>query len=142
MNVWVRIAKKPAPCFWCGKTIESGEFEVVCQYYMQMRNGRSWSKKMLFHAEPDCWMERAKAEIRSRPQIELRGRKALALSDEKKEERNRILRQRGSVMQRLNDEMFGRMRPARLRVLTDKLEELKEQIEEFGGVPESWKDKE
>jgi len=136
VNVWVRLTRKKSPCFYCNKEIETGTYQVVCQYFMPVRGGKVWTKRMLFH--PNCWLERAIAELESKPRLETRGRKANALSDPNKEMRNKILRRRASVVQRLDKEMYGEMRPAKLSHLTQLIEGLKVEIVSFGGVPESW----
>ena len=105
---------------------------------MKLKSGRTWTKRMIFHAEPNCWLERAIAELESRPVVETRGRKTLSLSDPVKEARNKILRRRASVIQRLDREIEERMRPAKILHLTEMLESLKVEIEPHGGVPESW----
>lgn len=138
MNVWVRKARKKAICFYCSKEIETGTYQIVCQYFMPVPGGKIWTKRMLFHAEPNCWLERAIAELESRVVPENRGRKAKNLPDQAKEQRNKILRRRASVLQRLEKEMYGEMRPVKLLHLTEMVEKLKVEIKPFGGVPESW----
>ena len=140
MNVWIRKTRKRVLCKHCEKFIESGEYQVVCQYFMKLRGDRTWRKVMHFHAkDPYCWVERAVAEIDTRPVVELRGRKANHISDEHRVIRLRMLRRRASVMQRINNEMEGKQRPAVLSHLADLLDKLTEEIEPYGGVPESWK---
>ena len=139
MNVWVRRTKKKSSCFYCNKEMETGSWQIVCSYFMKVRGGKTWTKKMLFHAFPiNCWLDRAIAEIESRPTIETKGRKSNALSDPVKEARNKILRRRASVVQRIEKEMYGKMRPVKLLHMAELVEKLKEEIEQFGGVPESW----
>lgn len=138
MNVWIRLTKKKSACFYCGKEIETGTYQIVCQYFMTVGGGKIWTKRMLFHSEPNCWLIRAIAELESKPTLETRGRKAKNLTDPAKEQRNKILRRRASVMQRLEKEIVEEMRPAKLLHLTELLEKLKIEIEQFGGVPTSW----
>jgi len=138
VSTWVRKTRKRATCFYCGKEVETGTYQIVFQYFMKLKSGRTWTKRMIFHAEPNCWLERAIAELESRPVVETRGRKTLSLSDPVKEARNKILRRRASVIQRLDREIEERMRPAKILHLTEMLESLKVEIEPHGGVPESW----
>lgn len=138
MNVWIRRTRKRSTCFYCGKEIETGTYQIVCQYFMPVRGGKVWTKRMLFHTEPNCWLDRAIAELESKPVLETRGRKANALSDNVKEQRNKILRRRASVVQRLEKEMYGQMRPVKLLHMTQMLERLREEIDPLGGIPESW----
>ena len=139
MKVWVRKTRKRSNCFYCGKEIETGTYQIICKYYMPTRSGKVWWKQMTFHTTPNnCWLDRAIAEIEAHPKPETRGRVASALSDPVKEQRNKILRRRASVLQRLEKEMCGRMRPVKLLHMTEMLEKLKVEIEPYGGVPESW----
>lgn len=138
MNVWVRKTRKKSKCFFCGRDIETGTYQIVCQYFMKLKSGPVWTKRMIFHTVPNCWLDRAIAELDNKPVLETRGRRANDISDQSKEKRNKILRRRASVIQRLDGEMYGKMRPEKLLHLTDLLEKLKEEIELVGGVPSSW----
>lgn len=139
MNTWVRKTKRESTCSYCGRPIEVGTWQIICTYFMPLKSGKTWTMRMVFHAEPvNCWLERAKAEIESRPTIENRGRKALELSDDKREMRGKLLRRRTSVMQRLDVEMQERKRSDKLIHLTEELEKIKEQIMEYGGAPKGW----
>ena len=99
MNVWIRKARKKSDCYHCKKPVETGEFQVVCQWFMKVRS-KTWQKKMLFH--PQCWIDRAVAELETRTVTETRGRKRMVLSDENREKRGKILRRHASIMQRIN----------------------------------------
>lgn len=104
-----------------------------------MNSGRNWSKRMMFHAEePSCWLDRAKAEISSRPFVETRGRKLMTISDDDRVVRGKLLRRRASVMQRLSAEMDGSVRPLKVAHMAELLESLKGEIESYGGVPKGW----
>jgi len=139
MNVWIRKTKRRAQCKYCEKFLEVGEWQVVCQYFMKLKTGRTWVKKMVFHAkEPNCWLDRAVAEIESRVVVETRGRKRAAISDEDREVRERILRRRASVMQRLRVEMDGAVRPEKIARLTELIEVCAVEIMPYGGVPRAW----
>lgn len=139
MQVWIRKTRKKSICFYCSKEIENGTYQIVCKYYMPVRGGKTWAKLMLFHTTPhNCWLDRAIAELESKPVLETRGGVSLNLSDPVKEARNKILRRRASVVHRLNKEMYEGMRPAKLTHLVEMLDALKGEIESYGGVPESW----
>ena len=141
MNVWIKKTRKRVLCKHCEQFIEVGEFQVVCQYFIKLRQSdKTWAKLMHFHArDPYCWVNRAVIELESRPYSEHRGRKPDALADGDKLARQKILRRRASVMQRINNEMEGTMRPGKLIHLVDLLERLVVEIEPYGGVPKSWK---
>ena len=70
---------------------------------MTVKGGKTWTKRMIFHSEPNCWLERAITELESRPQEETRGRKPLDLTDEEKDKRTKILMRRASIMQRFRN---------------------------------------
>jgi len=143
MNVWIKQTRKRVKCRHCEQFIEVGEFQVVCQYFMKLKySERTWTKVMHFHAkEPYCWVDRAVTELGMKPYTEARGRKPDALNDADRFERQKILRRRASVMQRISEEMRVLMRPEKLIHLVDMLETMKNEIKRHGGVPKSWEDK-
>lgn len=140
MNVWIKKTRKRVQCRYCEKHIEVGQYQVVCQYFMKLKHsGKTWTKKMFFHArEPNCWLDRAIAELETRLVVETRGRRRNQISDADRDVRERILRRRASVMQRLNSEMRGEVRSDKLVHLVDMLEGLKVEIKPHGGVPKGW----
>lgn len=148
MNVWIRKTRKRVQCRYCDKYIEVGQYQVVCQYFMKLKHsGKTWVKKMFFHArEPNCWLDRAIAELETRQVVETRGRKRNAISDENREIREKILRRRASVMQRLRmtmelqggGEVAGKIKAGKIAHLTEMLEQFVVEIEPHGGVPKGW----
>ena len=139
MNVYVKKTRRRVACRYCNKMIEVGEGQIVCTYFMKLKHSaKTWTKVMHFHAkEPSCWLDRAIAEIESRPVVETRGRKADVISDGARVERQKILRRRASVMQRVGLAMKGG-KIGKIEHLTELLERLKAEIEPHGGVPKSW----
>ena len=104
MNVWIKKTRKRVLCKYCNQYIEVGEYQVICQYFMKLKHSdTTWTKVMHFH--PNCWVERAIVELETRPYSENRGRRPDVLSDETKLARQKILRRRASVMQRINNEV-------------------------------------
>jgi len=140
MNVRISINRKRAKCRHCSQMIESGEYQVVCTYYMHPPNsGKSWLKTMYFHAkDPYCWVDRGILSVSMRPHTETRGRKAVSMPDAVKVERVKILRRRAAVMQRVDFEMRHKRRPEKLLHLAESLEKFKQLIESYGGVPKRW----
>ena len=141
MNTWIKQTRKRVKCYYCEQYIEVGEYQVVCAYFMKLKHSeKTWTKAMHFHAkDPYCWVDRAIVELGTRPYAESRGRKPDALSDSVKVKRQKILRRRASVMQRIGNEMGGLMRPDKLSHMVDLLEQLAGEIEPLGGVPASWR---
>ena len=146
MNVWITLTRKRSKCFYCGRMIETGDYQVVCQYYMkQLNSERTWVRKMRFHAkEPYCWIDRGLVELSTRPAIaEHRGRHQLSMSDEVRAKRLKIQRRRASVKQRLEIELSKLLPDADKVVhLVEVLNKYVEEIEGLGGVPEGWVNKE
>ena len=140
MNVWIKETRKRVLCKYCERYIEVGEFQVVCRYYMKLRHSsKTWTKTMHFHAKkPACWVERAIVELKKKPYSESRGRRPDPLNDNEKMRRQKILRRRSSVMQRIKEEMGDKMRLDKVAHLTDLLDKLIDEIEPLGGVPTSW----
>lgn len=136
MNVWIRKARKRSDCYYCKKPVETGEYQVVCQWFMKVKS-RFWEKKMLFH--PQCWIDRAVAELETKFIVETRGKERMQLSDDDRVKRVKILARRASMMQRLSVKMG--VKPvdfSKVDRLLDKMEGLKGEIELVGGVPKSW----
>jgi hypothetical protein len=141
MNVWVKMTRKRVECRHCHQLIEVGEYQVICTYFMKLKHTeRTWTKAMHFHAkDPYCWVDQAIITLGMKPYSENRGRHADGLSDTVKVERQKLLRQRASIVQRINAEMYKYKRPEKLIHLVDMLDALKIKIEPLGGVPEKWK---
>ena len=138
MNVWVRKTRKRSKCFYCGKYLEVGEWQIVCQYFMPTKV-RVWTKRMIFHIRrPNCYLNRAIAEIEKNPPIESRGRKRDLISDDSKLARGKILRRHASILQRLRAEMEDGRRADKILHLTELLEKLAGEIEPYGGIPKGW----
>ena len=139
MHVRVKVTRRRSTCYYCKKEIETGKYQIVCTYFMKLKySEKRWTKEMHFHAIPNCWLKRAIEELKNRPYVENRGRKANYISDETKVKRLKILRRRGSVVHRLGVEMEGEGRPVKILRLTEQLEKLAIEIKEYGGVPDSW----
>ncbi len=141
MRTWVKMTKKRVRCTYCTKWIETGYYQVVCQYFMNTKSGKNWVKRMHFCIHEDgtsCWVERAIQELRSRPQTETRGRKKADISDVDKTQRIKIMTRRAATMQRMRIEMDGKMRPSTIAHLSAKLEKLRVEVGAYGGAPEGW----
>lgn len=140
MNVWIRKTRKQCTCAYCLKPILKGEYQVVCQHYMHLRSGRTWWKRRSFH--PQCWIDQAVAEIEKRPVVETRGRNKLPMADDSRAARTAIMRRRASIIQRIKREVSiteEEQNIDRIIHLGELLNKLKDEIEPYGGVPESWR---
>ena len=140
MNVWISKTKQRGRCSFCQKDIGKGEYSVVCSHYLDRgENKRKWLMRRRFH--PQCWIDQGIAELESRPVIENRGRPRVA-SDVVTIERQKILRRRAAVLQRIRKEMSRSPEDRsmdRIMHLGEMLNNLAVEIEPLGGVPESWK---
>ena len=125
--------------------IETGDYQVVCQYFMKLQHSsKTWTKRMRFHAkEPYCWIDRAVTELSSRPApTETRGRHSLAMSDEVRVKRLKVMRRRASIKQRLDLEIYSKHPDSGKVVhLVGMLDKTCEEIKELGGVPSNWSNK-
>ena len=135
----MRKTRKRATCAYCGQPILKSEYQVVCQWYMKLRGGKTGWKRKSYH--PQCWIDQAVAEIESRVVVETRGKKRLEMTDGSKAVRFAILRRRASVTQRIKIEVSKSNEEQsidKIIHLGDLLNKLKEEIELVGGVPKSW----
>lgn len=138
VNVWIRRVRKKATCTHegCSKpTIANGEYCVVTQWYMKTRGGKNWQKQRSFH--PQCWIDRAVAEIERRVVTETRGRQRMAITDVHREARLKILRKRAAIVQRIR-QALAVTNYALVCKLGDKLDMCKEEIGQHGGAPAKW----
>jgi len=104
---------------------------------MKIKSGRTWWFRRSFH--PQCWIDQAVAAVETRAVVETRGRKRLKMTDANKEARTAIMRRRGSVVQRIKKEVENEEQDVdRIVHLGELLNNLKGEIEQFGGVPKSW----
>jgi len=142
MNVRIKMTRKRVQCRYCHQMIETGEYQVVCTYFMQPKAcTKKWMKEMHFHAkDPYCWVDQGVQAVSMQPHTENRGRKCLPIPDATKVIRLKIMRRRAATIQRIDIEMRGKQRPDKLSHLTDILERLKVEIAPYGGVPVKWND--
>ena len=144
MNVWMKVCRKKATCRYCDKPILKGDYMVICRYYKRtMREAggtpQKWGCTIRFHTQ--CWIDQAKAALESKPVVETRGGKKMAITDSDRSARFRILARRASITQRIRVEAIklnGEQNIDKIIHLGGLLNKLKEEIELFGGVPKSW----
>ncbi len=143
MNVWMKVCRKQAKCKYCPEPILNGEYMVVCKYYKNTKNSEGVSQKwhFIFHFHPQCWIDQAIAALKARVIVETRGRKKIGMTDTVRGARLKIMMRRASVTQRIKKEVS--MSPDEQNIdriihLGSLLNKLREEIEPYGGVPESW----
>jgi len=94
---------------------------------------------MLMH--DTCWIDRARAAIDSKPKLETRGRRKVAMEDNTRIVRLQILKRRASVVQRIKAEISkppGEQNTNKIIYLGSLLYGFKAEIEPYGGAPKSW----
>jgi len=107
---------------------------------------RRWVKNFRWHAQRKrdsqcCWLSQALENTSQHPVTETRGRKSLMLPKEVKEGRLRILRQRARAVARLKELMEAPLNQRdvdEIIKIGSRIEEMKENISQLGGVPKSW----
>lgn len=143
MNVWMKVCRQKTNCNYCPNPILKGEYMVVCKWFKRTKDKagtpQTWSFFKRFH--PQCWIDQAVVELEKRPIVETRGRKKLEVTDDTRIARFAILRRRASIIQRIRRET---KKPSeeqsidRLVHLGSMLNDLKVEIEPYGGVPDNW----
>lgn len=140
MHVWISKTRQRGKCAFCPYEIEKGSYSVVCRSYKSRGEGKAkWTFQKRYHTQ--CWIDQGIQALESRPFVENRGRPRVA-SDEVTTQRQKILRRRAAVLQRIRKEMAkptGDRSMDRIVHLGEMLNSLREEIEPLGGVPESWK---
>jgi hypothetical protein len=115
---------------------------------MQLRGDkpRKWAKVLHWHGKRKrdgqcCWLVQALDALAQRPFVETRGRKKMVMPKEMRDGRLRCLRRRAKVVQQLKIVMDV---PTKKRDwdevirLGSRLEDIRAEMEKFGGVPKSW----
>jgi len=145
----MKKCRKQATCKYCPNPIPKGEYMVMVRFYKSVWGPKikemtgtiyqRWAFTWRFHTQ--CWIDQAIAALEKREIVETRGRKKLEMTDEIRAARLKILMRRAAVTQRIRREIA---KPAeeqdidRVIHLGDSLNKLRKEIEQCGGVPESW----
>ena len=141
-SVWIRRTTRYAKCAHCDKNIPKHDYMVVSQFYKDRKpssdgSRRAWWTIKRFH--PQCWIDQGIAAIEKIPVIESRGRKMIAMTDSCRAERFKIMQRRASIIQRIKRATAKDILDIdKIIHLGSMMDELKTQIEEYGGVPKSW----
>jgi hypothetical protein len=130
MNVWMTKCSRQTGCNWCPEPIEKTEHMVVTSYY----RGK-WLIKKYYH--PECWIAQGKEALERRIKVDNRGGVRLHIPPEAKKERRKIAVRRASVIQRIK-KAYERNDVDNMIHLGVMLQQLKEEIEPYGGVPKKW----
>ena len=139
MKVFMAHCRKETKCSFCEQLIPVAEPMVVGRAAMKKREG--WS--VVLHWHPQCWIDQGMQYLEAHPYVSAqKGKKKLDLSLEDRKNRFRIQRNRASVIQKLkaimNKEELGERDLDRIVKFSERLDELKAEIEPFGGVPKKW----
>ena len=145
MDIRVGRCNKPVQCAHCLESITVGEIAIFGKIWYRQTSMKHWSKNLHWHGKRSrdgqcCWLVQAIEYLASKPYVETRGRRAILMSKEKRDERLCLLRQRARLVQRLKLLMTSPDQTDidKVIVIGSKIETLKEQIALVGGIPKSW----
>ncbi len=136
MDIWISECRKVSKCLHCSQPIVAHTPMVVGRIYKHV-GSRTFRTDLRWH--PNCWVEQGVAKMDMRPILETRGRKKMELDIEARKKRLRIVMKRATLKQRIS-----KLDPAapsyfdRVVRLGCMMEECKEEIRPFGGVPKGW----
>ncbi len=131
MNVWIKVCAKQAICDWCKQPIENRHYEVIGEHlYGKWRIRRRW--------HPDCWIAQGISSLERNPKVDNRGRNKMSISDTDRSERNKLLMRRAATLRQLTISIESG-NAIRIEFLGEKLNDLRNKIENLGGIPSSWK---
>lgn len=147
MDIWItKVRGRPATCAYCGLTINTGDYIVRGKLWKKFNQEgtstpRRWCIKLRWHVE--CWVEQGKyeADRAANNRVECRGRPSLAMTEEQKILRRKVIARRASVLQRIQrilSKPGGIDEVDKLAHLGDMLNSLNVEIELLGGRPKSW----
>lgn len=130
--------KRACQCKHCLDTIETGKPVVVGRAVLTV-NGRKTYTAYRWH--PNCWVGQALAYIEQHPfEPPAVGRKRLELDSESRDKRLAIMRRHAATLQRIRYMVRKQdMNIDAMINLGGLLAKQAEEIEQYGGVPESWK---
>jgi hypothetical protein len=130
----MRHARRDNKCFWCEEVILRFSPEVISRFRWRAGD-KTFTKFRRFH--PNCWVEQGLEYLRKNPPVVRMGRPRLALNQEDRGKRLKILRRRAQLMYLFrNASESGKVIQAVEYYL--KAYELIKEIEPLGGAPKSW----
>lgn len=150
MDIWISRCNKTVRCAYCLEDITIGEPSVFGKLWQRKTadgiEPRRWAVNFRWHARRSrdgqcCWLIKGLEEFSLHPYVERRGRKKLLLPSDVQIKRLRLLRRRARLTQQLKQLMLSELDNTdidRFITIGSQLEQLKEEIEPYGGVPKSW----
>jgi len=135
MDIWISWAKRKTTCRYCEKLIEAGTPVIRGKLWRKLGTATKWSYYYYWH--PECWLKEAYAYLEAHPYHQTVGRPRLSLSEEDRQKRLSILRERARLIWRLKELILLDNDEAVSNIML-RLEELRAEIEPLGGVPKSW----
>ena len=140
-NVCMAWAKRQATCHYCNQPIEVATPEVVVFYWNKGQEGRRFNVKQYYH--PQHWVEQGLDYLKMNPyEAASKGREPMALTTEQRTRRRSLLTKKASLEQR--KQRLKAPYPERLLYeakIDQEIASLMLQMQEVGGVPESWIDR-
>lgn len=123
MGLTVGVARQDGTCTYCGEA-----------YLAEEEVGVLTVEQTTVMIHTDCW-GKCQKELLGKP-VPRRGRKPLDITDEAKVVRNRLINQYAAIRYHLGNTVDSEKR----KKMGVKLEGIKEQITQYGGMPRSWTD--
>jgi hypothetical protein len=152
VDLWLGTCNKSTECSYCQEPIASGEYAIFGRVWIRQTEdsdsstSRRWIKHLRWHAKRAsdsqcCWLVGAIEYESAHPHAETRGRKRLAMPEEYRIKRLKILRQRARLVQQMKflaEAPLDKRDIDRVIKIGGQIEELKVEIETVGGMPVSW----
>ena len=137
MDIWITHCHKERRCNFCPKKITLAEPMVEGKLWMVHKDKKKWPLKFAWHV--DCWVKQGMTALEKKPYVPAghRGRKPLALADDIKVARNKLLRRRAAAFFRLRAAADKGNINLVIRTMT-LMEKITAEIEQYGGVPKTW----
>jgi hypothetical protein len=136
------ICQRRTKCHFCGEPILLREPVVKGKIWIKLGETKKWIHMMYWHAKDKdgrcCWIEEGLVAVgKLRYNQGHTGRKPDNISPSDKIERQKILRRHAAFIQRMRQAMDDGNVERVLR-LYHAMQKLNEEIEKYGGIPESW----
>lgn len=139
MDIWITWCKRESKCEFCPEPVMKHTPIVIGKQWFSHGQVKKFVKIHKWH--PMCWIKQGLINLENIPYVsKVPGRKKIDMPEDMRIARRKVLARRAAYIQRLREtiESDDCDHEAVVRI-TEKLEQLKVEIEPLGGVPEKWK---
>jgi hypothetical protein len=137
LDIWITRCRRERKCNFCPEKIELAQPMVEGKLWMRHGDAKRWPIRFAWHIE--CWVKQGLIVLEDKPYVAAgnRGRKKLDMPEDRHTIRVKLLRRRAAAFFRLRAAAEEGNVNLVIKTMT-LMEKIAEEIEPYGGVPESW----